>query len=59
MIEKIKAKIEENKKDKSTFKEYIKSFCESEKAQEYYKEDADFNDLKSKYLKKEKKEEEY
>lgn len=58
MIEKIKEKIKENKKDTSTFIEYIKSFCESEKANEFYKDDVDFKNLKKIYL-NEKKEEDY
>ena len=46
MIEKIKEKIDEDKKDKETIQEYIKVFCESEKAQELFKEDEDFKKLK-------------
>ena len=58
MIEKLKEKINKNKKDKNTFNEYIKSFCESEKIQDYYKENSEFNNLKRKYL-IDKKEDEY
>ena len=55
MIEKIKNKIDQNKKDKATFKEYIKSFCESKKAQELYENNEDFIKI-SKSTKKEKEE---
>ena len=55
MIEEIKKKIDANKKDTKVFKEYIKSFVESEKAQELFSEDESFNSLKQdkKVVKKE------
>jgi len=55
MIEKIKRKIDENKKDRKTFKEYIKSFCDSNKAKELFAENEDFKKL-SNLNKKEKEE---
>ena len=57
MIDKIKKKIDENKKDRKTFKEYIKSFCETEKAKELFENDDEFKRLKE--LSKEKEKEEY
>ena len=46
MIEKIKEKIDESKKDKENYIGYIKSFIESEKAIELYKTNEEFNELK-------------
>ena len=46
MIEKIKEKINKDKKDKDNYKEYIKSFCNSKKAKELFKSNEDFNKLK-------------
>ena len=57
MIEKIKKKIDENKSDKETFKEYIKSFCSCEKAKELYKDDDEFKKLEE--ISKEEEKEEY
>ena len=45
MIEKIKQKIDENKKDKRSFKEYIKSFCSSDKAKELFEDNEEFKKL--------------
>lgn len=61
MIEKIKNKIDENKKDKSSYKKYIKSFCDSKKANELFSKNEEFNSLKENFIKKEsnKKEDEY
>ena len=50
MIDKIKEKIDEDKKDKETIEEYIKVFCESEKSEELFKEDENFKELKE-YIK--------
>ena len=60
MEEKIKSKIDELKKDKSSYKKYIKSFCDSEKAKELFNNNDEFNILKEKVNEKnEKKEDEY
>ncbi len=56
MLEKIKNKIDDNKKDKQVYKEYIKSFCDCEKAQELFKSNEEFKNIKKQF---EKKEEEY
>ena len=56
MIGKIKDKIDENKKDKVVYKEYIKSFCDSEKAQELFRDNEDFKEIKKEF---EEKKEEY
>ena len=45
MIEEIKKRIDKNKKDKTVYKEYIKSFCESEKAKELFKNNKEFQNL--------------
>ena len=57
MIDKIKQKIDDNKKDIETINAYIKSFVESEKAKEIFKENDDFKLLNKE--KKEIKEDEY
>lgn len=61
MEEKLKNKIDEMKKDKSSYKKYIKSFCESEKAKELFNSNDEFNTLKESTdeKKKDKKEDEY
>ena len=60
MEEKIKKKIDELKKDKSSYKKYIKSFCESEKAKELFSNNDEFNELKEIVDEKNnKKEDEY
>ncbi len=46
MKEKIKEKINKEKKNRTVHFEYVKSFCESEKAQELFKNDENFKDLK-------------
>ena len=46
MIDKIKEKIDKAKNDKENYKDYIKSFCDSKKVQEVFKDDDNFNKLK-------------
>lgn len=46
MEDKIKIKIESLKKDKSTFKQYISSFCNISKSQELFKSNKEFKKLK-------------
>ena len=41
MLDKIKNIINKNKKDKEVYKEYIKCFCESEQANELFKDNYD------------------
>ena len=53
MLDKIKQIINKNKKDKNIYKEYIKCFCESEKAEELFKETEEFKNLKNSLNKKE------
>ena len=53
MNDKIKLKIESLKKDKSTFKQYISSFCNISKSQELFKNNKEF---KAKYVGTDKKE---
>lgn len=57
MIEKIKKKIDENKKDRETYKKYIKSFCNTGKAKELFKDNDEFEKLKK--ISGEKEKEEY
>lgn len=57
MIDKVKQKIDDNKKDIETINAYIKSFIESEKAKELFKDNDDFKSLNKE--KKEIKEDEY
>ena len=57
MIDKVKQKIDDNKKDIETINAYIKSFVESEKAKEIFKDNDDFKSLNKE--KKEIKEDEY
>ena len=61
MIEEIKKKIDEKKQDKTALKKYVKSFCDSEKANELFSKNDEFNNLKENVSKKEKnkKEDEY
>ena len=61
MIEEIKKKIDEKKEDKSSYKKYIQSFCKSEKANELFNKNDEFNNLKDSISKedKSKKEDEY
>lgn len=47
MDNEIKKRIEELKKDKSTLKQYINSFCSISKSQELFKNNRDFKNLKS------------
>ncbi len=53
MIEKIKNIINKNKKDKEVYKEYIKCFCDSEKAKELFKDNNEFKKLQTSLNKKE------
>ncbi len=46
MEDKIKIKIESLKKDKTTFKQYISSFCNISKSQELFKSNKEFKALK-------------
>lgn len=55
MIDEIREKIDLNKKDRKTYKEYVKSFTTIDKAKELYEGNDDFNRLINN--KKEKKEE--
>ena len=48
MDKKIKDKIQSIKDDKTSFKEYIKCFCESPKAEELFKNNEEFKRLKNK-----------
>ena len=60
MEEELKKKIDEMKQDKSSYKKYIKSLCESEKAKELFANDDNFNSLKETVDEKNnKKEDEY
>ncbi len=46
MEDKIKKKIESLKNDKSSFKQYISSFCNISKSQELFKNNKEFKALK-------------
>lgn len=59
MIEKIKQKIDENKADKETFKEYIKSFTECKEAVELFKNDESFKKILEEKEDIKKEEDEY
>ncbi len=61
MIEDIKKKIDEKKKDKTIIKKYVKAFCDSEKASELFNKNDEFTNLKESIQKKDKnkKEDEY
>lgn len=59
MLDKILEKIENNKKDKSSNKKYIKSFVNSKKAKELFSNNDDYNELKKSLVEKTKKEDEY
>lgn len=52
MIDKIKEIIDKDKEDTSSYQKYIKSFCDSKKAKELFKDDEEFK-LLEKSLKKE------
>ena len=52
MIDEIREKIDLNKKDIESYKEYVKAFVDLEKAKELFKDNSDY-----KYLVGEKKEE--
>ena len=51
MNKRIKDKIKTIKDDKTSFKEYIKCFCASPKAEEEFKNNDEFKRLKSKIKK--------
>lgn len=53
MLEKIKEIINKNKKDKKIYNDYIKCFCESEKAKELFKDNDEFTKLEKSINKKE------
>lgn len=57
MIEELKKRIDKSKNDKTIYKEYIKSFCESEKAKELFKNNKEFQKLKGENKPKEKEDE--
>lgn len=60
MEEELMKKIDEMKKDKSSYKKYIKSLCDSEKAKELFANNDDFKELQKKSdEKKSQKEDEY
>ncbi len=59
MIEKIKNKIDEMKKDESSLKKYVKSFYDSKKANELFSSNDEFNLLKEGSKGQNKKEDEY
>ena len=60
MLEKINEKIDEMKEDKSSYEKYIKSFCDSKKANELFENNDDFIALKDSFVqKKDKEEDEY
>ena len=59
MIDKIKNKIDEMKKDTSSYLKYIESFCKSEKAKELFGGNDDYIVLKESESGNEKKEDEY
>ena len=50
MIEKLKKKIDKEKSSRNVHIDYIKSFCNSPKAKELFKEDEEFKKLKE-YIK--------
>ena len=59
MIDEIREKIDLNKKDRETYKEYIKSFTSCEKAKELYSNDDDFNKLIGEKKENKKEEDEF
>ena len=64
MIEEIKKRIDEKKKDSTAIKKYVKAFCDSEKANELFSKNDEFTNLKDSINKKNKedknkKEDEY
>ena len=52
-LDEIKKKIDENKNDKNVYKQYIKSFCDSEKAKELFKSNEEFKNVKKQFEVKE------
>lgn len=46
MVDKLKKKISDMKKDTKAMKEYVECFCESEKVNELFKHSAEFRKLK-------------
>ena len=57
MIEEIREKIDLNKKDRETYKEYVKAFINTEKAKELYSNNDDYNNLVGEKKEEIKKEE--
>jgi hypothetical protein len=53
MLEKLKLKIDENKKDNSTYKKYIEAFYNTPKAKELFARDDDFKEIQKELDKKE------
>lgn len=53
MLDKLKNKIDENKKDNSSYKKYIKSFYDTPKAKELFDKEDDFKEIKKDLEKKE------
>ena len=45
MIDEIREKIDLNKKDRKSYKDYVKSFINCDKAKELYSDDKDFQKL--------------
>lgn len=45
MIDEIREKVDLNKKDRTTYKQYIKAFTDCEKARELFKDDSSFKKL--------------
>lgn len=52
MIDKLKSKIGNMKKDKKIIQEYLECFCESEKVNELFKQSSEFRRLKESVKKK-------
>ena len=59
MVEEIKKRIDKSKNDKTVYREYIKSFCESEKAKELFKNNKEFGKLKPEEKETKEKEDEF
>ena len=59
MIDEIREKIDLNKKDRKTYRDYVKSFISSDKAKEIYAENSEFKKLTGTKETTDKKEDEY
>lgn len=57
MIDKIKEKIDQNRFDRQTYLDYIKSFVDCKEAKELFKDDEGFKDLIEEKKEDNKKEE--